>query len=77
MDAAEYGFYKTGKDASAFIMSMMTLPGKAASAIAGTMATAGLRYIGYVPNIEPGDEFLKGLMDIICYIPSGAGLAAF
>jgi GPH family glycoside/pentoside/hexuronide:cation symporter len=77
MDAAEYGFYKTGMDASAFIMSMMTMPGKAATAIAGTMATAGLGYIGYVPNIEPGEEFLQGLMNIICYIPSGAGLVAF
>jgi GPH family glycoside/pentoside/hexuronide:cation symporter len=77
MDAAEYGFYLTGKDASAFIMSMMTLPGKAATAIAGTIATAGLQIIGYVPNIEPDEEFLQGLMNIICYIPAGAGFVAF
>jgi glycoside/pentoside/hexuronide:cation symporter, GPH family len=77
MDAAEYGFYKTGKDASAFVMSMLPLPSKVATAIAGTMATAGLGFIGYVPNLEPDERFLQGLMNIICYIPAGAALVAF
>jgi len=77
MDAAEYGYYKTGKDASAFVMSMLTLPSKVATAIAGTMATAGLELIGYVPNVVPDEQFLQGLMNIICYIPAGAGFVAF
>jgi GPH family glycoside/pentoside/hexuronide:cation symporter len=45
MDAAEYGYYKSGKDASAFIMSMFTLPIKIAIALAGTIVTAGLEFI--------------------------------
>jgi sugar (glycoside-pentoside-hexuronide) transporter len=77
MDAAEYGFYKTGKDASAFLMSMLTLPSKIATAVAGTIATAGLSIIGYVPNVVPDEQFLQGLMNIICYIPACAGLLAF
>ena len=47
MDAAEYGYYKTGKDASAFIMSMFTLPIKIAIALAGTIVTAGLESVSY------------------------------
>ncbi|NLA75877.1 MAG: hypothetical protein GX846_10480 [Deltaproteobacteria bacterium] len=77
MDAAEYGFYKTGRDASAFVMSMLPLPSKIATALAGTMATAGLELIGYVPNIMPGEQFIQSLMNIICYIPAGACIAAF
>jgi Na+/melibiose symporter-like transporter len=77
MDAAEYGFCKTGKDASAFIMSMFTLPIKIAIAIAGTIVTAGLKFIGYVPNIVPTEQFINSLMNLICYLPSGACLVAF
>jgi Na+/melibiose symporter-like transporter len=77
MDSAEYGFYTTGKDASAFIMSMFTLPIKTAIAIAGTIVTAGLEFIGYVPNITPSRQFISTLMDLICYIPAGVGLLAF
>jgi len=77
MDAAEYGFYKTGRDASAFIMSMFTLPIKIAIALAGTIVTAGLDLIGYVPNIAPSEQFINNLMNLICYLPAGAGFLAF
>jgi Na+/melibiose symporter-like transporter len=77
MDAAEYGFYKTGRDASAFTMSMFTLPIKVAIALAGTIVTAGLNLIGYVPNIAPSEQFINSLMNLICYLPAGAGFLAF
>ena len=77
MDAAEYGFYKTGKDASAFTMSMFTLPIKVAIALAGTIVTAGLEFIGYVPNMAPTEQFINSLMNLICYLPAAAGFLAF
>ncbi|MBN2418096.1 MAG: MFS transporter [Deltaproteobacteria bacterium] len=77
MDTAEYGYYKSGKDASAFIMSMFTLPIKIAIAIAGTIVLAGLDFIGYVPNIVPTEQFINSLMNLICYLPAGACLLAF
>jgi Na+/melibiose symporter-like transporter len=77
MDAAEYSFYKSGKDASAVIMSMFTLPIKIAIALAGTIVTAGLGFIGFVPNMAPTEEFINGLMNLICYLPAAAGFLAF
>jgi GPH family glycoside/pentoside/hexuronide:cation symporter len=77
MDAAEYGYYKTGKDASAFIMSMFTLPIKIAIALAGTIVTGGLEFIGYAPNITATEQFINNLMNLICYLPAGAGFLAF
>ena len=76
MDAAEYGYYKTGKDASAFIMSMFTVPIKAAIALQGVVTGFGLEYIGYVANTEMTSEMAGKLMDIICYIPAGCGIIA-
>lgn len=77
MDAAEYGYFKTGKDASAFIMSMLTLPTKIGVTGAGTVATAGLAFIGYKAGMEISDQFIGNLMDIICYIPVVCGVIAF
>ncbi len=77
MDAAEYGFYKTGKDASAVIMSMFTLPIKIAIALAGTIVPAGLGFIGFVPNMAPSEQFINSLMNLICYLPAAAGFLAF
>ncbi len=76
MDAAEYGFYKTGKDASAFIMSMFTLPIKIGITLAGAVAGFGLYLIGYVAEMEVTDQVAGNLMDIICYIPAGCGIIA-
>ncbi len=77
MDAAEYGFYKTGKDASAFIMSMFTLPTKIAIALALTLANYGLAFIGYVPNMASTPQFVSSIMNLICFIPACCGLLAF
>jgi len=74
MDAAEYGYYKTGKDASAYIMSMFTIPIKIALAIAGTIAGYGLAYIGFEAGMEVTDQFINDLMNIICYIPASCSI---
>ncbi len=76
MDAAEYGYYKTGKDASAFVMSMFTIPIKVGIALAATLAGYGLAIIGYVPNMKATPEFTSSLMNIICFIPAGCGVIA-
>jgi Na+/melibiose symporter-like transporter len=77
MDAAEYGFYKTGKNASAVIMSMFTLPIKIAIALAQTIVAAGLGFIGFVPNMASTEQFTNNLMNLICYLPASAGFLAF
>ena len=77
MDTAEYGYYKTGKNASAFIVSMFTLPVKIGVALATTLATAGLAVIGYKEDMVYTAAFNSRLMDIICYIPLGCGLFSF
>ena len=77
MDAAEYGYYKTGKDASAFIMSMFTLPTKIAIMIATSGAGYGLALIGFEANVEQTPEVLNNMMHIICFIPAASGFLAF
>ncbi len=77
MDTAEYGYYKTGKEASAFIMSMLTLPVKIGITLAGTLIAWGLDLIHYDPNMEITDQVVNGLMDIICYIPVACGVISF
>ncbi len=76
MDAAEYGFYKTGKDASAFTMSMFTLPIKIGITLSGAIIGFGLSFIGYTAGMEVTDQVAGSLMDIICYIPAGCGIVA-
>lgn len=77
MDTAEYGHYKSGKDASAFIMSMYTLPVKIGIALATTIAGYGLAMIGYIPDIAPTDQFIGNLMNLISFVPAGCGILAF
>lgn len=76
MDAAEYGFYKTGKNASAFIMSMYTMPVKIGIDIAITLIPAFLAYIGYEANMEATPEFVSNLMNLIAFLPLACYLMA-
>jgi GPH family glycoside/pentoside/hexuronide:cation symporter len=69
MDTAEYGIYRTGKNANAFIMSMNTLPIKIGIAMALTIIPYALGYIGYVANMEATPEFINNLMKIIAFLP--------
>ena len=77
MDTAEYGYYKTGKDASAFIMSMLTLPVKIGITFGATLLAWGLKLIDYQADMEITDQVISGLMNIICFIPIGCGVIAF
>ena len=71
MDTAEYGYYKTGKNASALIMSMYTMPVKIGVAITLTIIPLYFdRVIGYVPNMEVTPQFVSSLMDLIAYMPA-------
>jgi glycoside/pentoside/hexuronide:cation symporter, GPH family len=76
MDAAEYGLYKTGKNASALIMSMYTMPVKIGMAIALTLIPAFLAFIGYEANMESTPEFVASLMNLIAFLPAGCYLIA-
>lgn len=77
MDAAEYGFFKSGKDGSAFLMSMVTLPVKISMWFATTIAAAGLTLIGYEANQVATEQFKSSLMNIICFIPVVCGVITF
>lgn len=77
MDTAEYGYYKTGKDAAAFIMSMLTLPVKIGITFGATLLNWGLDRINYDPEMEITEQVVNGLMDIICFIPIGCCIIAF
>jgi GPH family glycoside/pentoside/hexuronide:cation symporter len=76
MDACEYGFYKTGKNASAFIMSMYTMPVKIGIAGALAIIPLFLAYIGYVPNMESTPEFVSNLMNLVAFLPIACYLMA-
>ncbi len=77
MDTAEFGYYRTGKDASAFIMSMLTLPVKIGMTFGATLLAWGLKLIDYQADMEITDQVISGLMNIICFIPIGCGILAF
>ena len=70
MDTAEYGFYKTGKDCSAFIMSMSILPIKIGIAIGGGVIGYGLAIIGYSPAAEVTPELVSGIMKLVSLVPA-------
>ena len=69
MDISEFGFYKTGKDVTAYIMSVSRIfPGIAAS-LAVPVITFGLKKLGFYPSMPATDQLINGLMNMICYIP--------
>jgi glycoside/pentoside/hexuronide:cation symporter, GPH family len=76
MDVAEYGLYKTGKNASALIISMYTMPVKIGMAIALTIIPLFLGYIGYKANMKPTPEFVESLMNLIAFLPAACYLIA-
>ena len=70
MDAAEYSAYRTGKDCSAFVMSMFTLPIKIGTTMATTIIGYGLALIGFQPGIEVTPAFADSLLKLISYTPA-------
>lgn len=69
LDAAEYGYYQTGKDATAFIMSMYTMPVKIGIALALGILPTFQYLVGYVANMEATPEFISSLMNLIAFLP--------
>lgn len=76
MDACEYGYYKTGKNASAFIMSMFTMPVKIGIALALAIIPMFQAYVGYEANMEVTPEFVSSLMNLIAFLPMTCYLLA-
>jgi Na+/melibiose symporter-like transporter len=70
MDAAEYGFNKTGKNATAFIMSMFTMPIKIGIALALGIIPSFQAYVGYEANMTATPEFISSLMNLIAFLPA-------
>ena len=70
MDAAEYSNFKTGKDCSAFVMSMFTLPIKIGTAMATTIIGYGLAGIGFSAGMASTPEFVDSLLKLISYAPA-------
>ena len=76
MDAAEYGFFKRGKDGSAFIMSMVSMPIKIGIALSGAVIGYGLAYIGYAPDMVVTQEFIANMLDLNTLLPGACAVAA-
>ncbi|MCL1803564.1 MAG: MFS transporter [Eubacteriaceae bacterium] len=55
IDCGEYGFWKTGKDYRAVVMSMMNIPMKIGMVIGGAIGGYILANIGYSGAMSPGD----------------------
>ncbi|SHM26005.1 glycoside/pentoside/hexuronide:cation symporter, GPH family [Caldanaerovirga acetigignens] len=76
VDTAEYGKWKTGKDLTAFIMSMSAMPIKIGVALSGAVVGYGLAIIGYNPLAEPTEALIRGIINLVTLIPISCGLTA-
>lgn len=76
MDISEYGYYKTGKDVTAYIMSISGEAATLGVIIAVSVATFGLEIIQYDPNMPVSGGVPEGIMNMICYIPVVCGVIA-
>ncbi|MFC1840920.1 MFS transporter [Thermodesulfobacteriota bacterium] len=76
MDISGFGFYKTGKDVTAYIMSVHIMSPNIGIAMATSAVPFGLYKLGYFPNMPVTDQFINGLMNMICYIPIACGVIA-
>ena len=76
LDAAEYGYYQTGKDSRTVAMSMGNIPMKIGFALGGAVGTYGLSLIGYQPGMTATAEFIKNFMYIFGGIPAALSLLA-
>lgn len=76
LDAAEYGYYQTGKDSRTVAMSMNNIPIKIGFALGGALGTFGLSLIGYQAGMTATPEFIKSFMWIFGGIPAVLYLAA-
>ena len=70
IDVGEYGYWKTGIDNRTVTMSLVNVPIKIATFIAGSVALFGLAFIGYVPNMQASPEFIRKFMYLYGGIPA-------
>lgn len=66
----EYGDWKTGKNARGFIMSLINFPIKVAVFLRSVIITAVLVGAGYVANMKPTVELIRGIKNGIALIPA-------
>ncbi|GAQ24165.1 MFS transporter [Tepidanaerobacter syntrophicus] len=76
-DTAEYGKWKTGKDATAFIMSMSAMPTKIGVALSGAVVGYGLAAVGYDPTVGTTPELVNSIVDLTTSIPIICGVISF
>ncbi len=68
-DCVEYGKYRTGKEARAFIMGLYTLPIKVGVWILGGVSGYLLAMIGYDATVAVTPEVQSGMFNIITFGP--------
>lgn len=66
----DYGEWKTGKNARGFIMSLINFPIKTAIFLRSVIITSVLVGAGYVANMKPTVELLKGIKNGIALVPA-------
>ncbi|MBV7272568.1 MFS transporter [Clostridium sp. PL3] len=69
-NTVEYGEWKTGKNARGFIMSLLAFPIKIAVFARSVIITAVLMGAGYVANMKPTAQLIKGVTNGITLIPA-------
>jgi len=71
-DTIVYGEWKTGKNASGFIMGLMNVPLKVAKMSNGIVLTSALASIGFVAGITPTAALKTGIINISTLIPAAS-----
>ena len=69
-DCVEYGKYKIGKEARAFIMGLYTLPIKIGVLIAGGLSGFLLASVGYTSDVTVTSPLQTGLFNIVTLAPA-------
>lgn len=78
-DTAVYSLWKTGEDASPFVMGLMTLSLKAAVISRGTVVPLVLAAAGFVSGIDPADatpQLINAVNNVFLFIPGVFSLVA-
>ena len=69
-EAVDYGEFKMGTRNESIIFSTQTFVVKFAGAFSGFVAAAGLKVIGFVPNVEQSAATLMGMRVIMIALPA-------
>ncbi|MBF7097056.1 MFS transporter [Alkalibacter mobilis] len=67
---ADYGEWKTGKNARGFIMSLISMPIKTAIFVRSVIITVILTSAGYVADMAPTEQLINGIKNGIALYPS-------